>query len=130
MSTTRFGRMTVLTLDLDESKAFYEQAFDFATLFDGEVAPGWRTVHVGPGDVHDAGIWLLRAEGSAVERVGSQTAGEPAMVLYVDDLDSALSRLDALGHRPSREAAGDDAGYRFAHVLDPSGNEIVLVQTP
>jgi catechol 2,3-dioxygenase-like lactoylglutathione lyase family enzyme len=126
----RFGRMTVLVSDLDEASAFYAAAFGFRTLFDGEVAPGVRTVHVGTEGVNGPGLWFIEAGGENVQRVGSQTGSEPALVLYLADLAVALETLERLGVEPLGAPDADDAGYRFAHVRDNSGNEIVLVQAP
>jgi len=117
------GRMTILVHDLDEAKAFYRDAFGFETLFDDDVAPGLRTVHVGPHGERGAGLWLLEATTPAsLERVGAQTGGEPTLVFYTDDLESLALRVV----KPL--ASSNGAG--FVHVLDNSGNEIVLAQLP
>jgi predicted enzyme related to lactoylglutathione lyase len=122
--------MTILVNDLDEARAFYRDAFGFATLFDGEVAPGLRTVHVGPHGERGAGLWLLEATTPAsLERVGAQTGGEPTLVFYTDDLGAELRRLDGLAVRVVKPFVSSD-GSSFAHVLDNSGNEIVLAQLP
>ena len=126
--TFSIGRATLLVHDLDETVRFYRDAFEFATLFDGEVAPGLRTVHIGPHGQRGAGLWLLRATSDAGHaRVGTQTAPEPALVLYVKDLATQLQRLDALDVRVVKPLMSND-GASFAHVLDNCGNEIVLVE--
>ncbi len=121
--TVRIGRTVVLVRDLDASAAFYRDAFGFETLFDRCISPDFRALHVGPGGVRDAGLWLMASTG---DRVGRQTADEPLLVLYVDDLRAVLGR-DALQGRVVREPATDGTST-FAHVLDDSGNELVLVQ--
>lgn len=124
------GRMTVLVNDLDEAKAFYRDAFGFATLFDDEVAPGLRTVHVGPHGERGAGLWLLETTTPAsLQRVGAQTGGEPTLVFYTDDLAGELRRLERHAVRIVKPLASSD-GASFVHVLDNSGNEIVLAQLP
>jgi predicted enzyme related to lactoylglutathione lyase len=124
------GRMTILVHDLDEAKAFYRDAFGFETLFDGDVAPGLRTVHVGPHGERGAGLWLLEATTPAsLERVGAQTGGEPTLVLYTDDLAGELRRLESLALSVVKPLASSN-GAGFVHVLDNSGNEIVLAQLP
>ena len=126
----RIGRITILVNDLDEAKAFYRDAFGFATLFDGAVAPGLRTVHVGPHGERGAGLWLLAATTEPSRaRVGAQTGGEPALVFYSDDLAAELRRLKALAVRVVKPLVASD-GASFVHVLDNSGNEIVLAQLP
>lgn len=124
------GRMTILVHDLDEAKAFYRDVFGFATLFDGEVAPGLRTVHVGPHGERGAGLWLLEATTPAsLERVGAQTGGEPTLVFYTDDVAGEVRRLESLAVRIVKPLTSSD-GASFVHVLDNSGNEVVLAQLP
>lgn len=127
------GRMTLLVHDLDVAKTFYVQGFGFDTLFDGEVGPppGLRTVHVGPLGPRGAGLWLMQSEQPELSAAArAQNAGEPSLVLYTDDLDSALARLRRIHVQPVQGPDADETGSRFAHILDPSGNEIVLVQLP
>lgn len=121
------GRYTVLVDDLDRAQEFYAAAFGFTTLVDQQV-PGFRYVHVGPGGLTDPGLWLFAATSpEAHARAGNQTAGYPLLVLYTDDLDADLARLDAAGIRPDHGPL-DDADGRFAHVRDPWGNAIILAQ--
>ena len=125
------GRTVILVNDLDAAKSFYGTAFGFGTLYDGEVAPGLRTVHVGPTGQRDAGLWLIKAVSPASEaRVGAQTAGEPALVFYTDGISEVLDRLADLGVTPTIPSFTNEAGFTYAHVPDNSGNEIVLVQWP
>lgn len=127
---TSIGRTTILVHDLDQAKRFYADAFGFETLFDGEVAHGLRTVHVGPHGERGAGLWFLVAtDAASIARVGAQTGGEPALVLYVDDLADEMERLTSIGVRVVKPLVVDGA-TSFAHVLDDSGNELVLVQLP
>jgi predicted enzyme related to lactoylglutathione lyase len=123
------GRLTLLVHDLDETKDFYANAFGFHTLFVGEVAPGFRTVHIGPGDLTDTGLWLIKATSQESKtRVGAQTAGEPALVFYTDTLRNDLDRLESMGVVPVKPVTGSPSGTLFAHIRDNNGNEIVLVE--
>lgn len=125
------GRITLLAYDLDAAKTFYTKGFGFETLFDGEVAPGLRTVHVGPDGVRGTGIWLLKTEQPELTaQARTQARGEPALVLYTDDLDADLRRLKTLMVEPIQGPESDEMGSRYVHLLDPSANEIVLVQLP
>ena len=125
------GRTTLLVADLDVASTFYQQGFGFNVLFDDEVAPGLRTVHVGPGNVREPGLWLLAATApEASTRVGRQTGEEPTLVFYVEDLDASLARLGGLGVAPHLGPDRDDDGTGIAHVRDHAGNEIVLVEFP
>ncbi|MEP7764751.1 VOC family protein [Sanguibacter sp. 25GB23B1] len=124
--TTQIGRTVLLVRDPEASAAFYRDAFGFATLFD-ETTPSFRFLHVGPGSVRDPGLWLKPAGDAASARPDSG----PSLVLYVDDLGATVDRLAALGvglHAPVvRDAASRQA---YAHVLDPDGYELVLVELP
>jgi catechol 2,3-dioxygenase-like lactoylglutathione lyase family enzyme len=121
--------MTLLVHDLDATKDFYMKAFGFNCLYDGEVAPGLRTVHVGPGGQAEPGLWLLKATSpEGTTRIGAQTAGEPALVFYTESLADDLRHLETLGVSPLRPVAGSLSGTKFAHVVDNNGNEIVLVE--
>lgn len=125
------GRTTILVNDLDEAKGFHADAFGFGTLYDGEVAPGLRTVHVGPNGPRGAGLWLMKvtsAEG--VSRVGAQTAGEPRLVFHTQRLAPDLAHLSSLGIQPLKPPVHNDGDASFAHIRDNSGNEIVLVELP
>jgi catechol 2,3-dioxygenase-like lactoylglutathione lyase family enzyme len=124
------GRTTILVRDLDEARDFYRWSFGFRTLFDGEFAPGMRTVHVGPEGERDPGLWLFLPTNDAERaRIGSQTGGAPTLVMYVDALEQLLARLESsnVGVAKPLTVQGD---AKFAHVFDPSGNEIVLAELP
>jgi predicted enzyme related to lactoylglutathione lyase len=114
---TRLGRAVLRVDDLDAALAFY-LGLGFSRLVDETRAGGLRLVHVGSDGVAGAGIWLLP---------GDPPRNGPQAVLYVDDLDDALAQVAAHGGRLHREP-GTDGGSRFAHVLDPAGNELVLVE--
>lgn len=123
--TSRLGRTVVLARDLDRSAAFYGETFGFAPLFD-ENPGGFRLLHVGPGDLHDAGLWLYPAEDGAP--VGQQAGEAPFLVVYVDDVHATLERVPAAGGSISVHATAAPDGSAFAHVHDPDGNEIIVVQ--
>lgn len=125
------GRATILVKDLDAARDFYANAFGFVTIFDEEIFPGFRALHVGPEGESAPGFWLIRATTPDAEsRVGRQTGDEPAFVLYTDDLAADLTRLAALGVHPIKGPTEDESKARFVHIRDNSGNELVLVQLP
>jgi len=122
----RIGRTTVLVSDQDAAIDFYTRALGFRVLFDATLETGFRSVHVGPGAVGDPGLWLVA---SSSDRVGAQTGGESLLVLYSEDLDADLARLADVGVQPHVGPAGAPGG-RYAHVRDPWGTELVLVDAP
>jgi len=121
--TTTIGRTVLLCRDLDASAAFWTDGFGFGTLFRGET-DGFPLLHVGPGRVDEPGLWLVPLPDGAAPLT---RFGLPNLVLYVDDLDASLARLAAVGVDPF-VGPDEDAGDRFAHVNDPDGHRIVVVQ--
>ena len=79
--------------------------------------------------MEDPGLWLVPAE-AAEQRPGCPTGSAPAMVLYVDSLDQVVDSLTTAGYPLRVPVTEDPGGQRYAHVNDPDGNEIVVVQFP
>ncbi len=116
----RIGRAVVRVDDLDGALAFYERAFGFGVLFDRELFPGFRSVHVGPGGAGEPGLWLFPVESVRPDQ-------EPALVLYTDSFDTDTERARNAGARVRAETAGEP-GSRSVNLLDPWGNVIVLAE--
>ena len=121
------GRVVVLVQDYDTALEFYGAAFGAHVLFDAPSPSGDRYLHVGFGPEDGAGVWLLRAGGEAVARVGRQTGGEPLVVFYTSDVRAAVARATAAGAEIVRPVECAD-GASFAHVADLYGNILVLVE--
>lgn len=123
---TRLGRIVLLTDDIDRSLAFYERHFALRPVADQDF-DGFRLTHLSAGGIEDPGLWLFPAA-EAGARPGQPTGSAPALVLYVDSLDEVVDSLAAARH-PLRVAVTEDpGGQRYAHVDDPDGNEIVVVE--
>lgn len=118
---TRIGRAVLPTLDLDIAIRWYQETLGFTVLFDNEIFPGFRSVHVGPATTSDAGIWLFPVE-------AVQQASFPSLVLYSDDIDSDADRLSRR-HADIVEPPQGEPGARSLQVRDPSGNILVLAET-
>jgi predicted enzyme related to lactoylglutathione lyase len=115
----RIGRAVVRVPDLEAAVSFYGAAFGFSVLFDREIYPGFRAVHVGPGGAGDAGIWLF----PDAEARGSD---EPVVVIYSDDFDTDVVRLRSMGaalSEVSREPSG-----RSVILRDSGENTLVLAE--
>lgn len=125
--TARIGRTSLLARDPSASARFYQEAFGFRTLYDGDI-DGYRLLHVGPGEPADASLWIHPAPEGAP--VGRQAGDSPFLVLYLDDdaeLDAVLERCSRLGVEPKEPLRSEDeTAARYAHVRDLDGNEIVL----
>jgi len=96
--------------DIAAAKSFYEAAF------------GWSLTGFGPtyaatltGDT-DIGLQADAAEATKA----------PLPVIEVEDLESALSAVEAAGGKIVRPIFAFPGGRRF-HFLDPSGNEVAAV---
>ncbi len=117
------GRAALVTPDLAATAAFYRDAFGFRTLVEGRFGD-YPLLHLGPGGLTDAGLWLRPA--APGDPVGRQAGTGPFLVLYLDpdELDATTARCAALG--APAHLTTQDADGRYAHVRDPDGNEIVL----
>ncbi|MDH6198598.1 catechol 2,3-dioxygenase-like lactoylglutathione lyase family enzyme [Mycobacterium frederiksbergense] len=118
------GRAVIRVGDLDAAIDFYCGALEFHVLFDQELFPGFRSVHVGPGAVGDAGVWLFPAP-----QQPSTSYDEPALVLYSDDIVSDADRLSRGGADIVHLLSGAP-GERSLHFRDPWGTVIVLAEQP
>jgi predicted enzyme related to lactoylglutathione lyase len=127
------GRVVLLVHDFDEALAFYRAAFDAVPIYDQTVG-SQRFLHIGfdgaeadrAGTGMPAGIWFVEPSEGSEDLVGRQAGGQPFLVLYTRDLDSALARFTGAGGEV-RKPLQESQGARFAHVEDLYGNEIVLV---
>jgi uncharacterized protein len=96
---------------LPETKQFYERAF------------GWRMTDFGPdyaatttGDT-DVGLYGDLSEATKA----------PLPVIDAPNLESALESVESAGGRIVKPIFSFPGGRRF-HFLDPSGNEVAVVQ--
>jgi len=104
------GAVTLLTLDMAESVAFYE-ALGFRLLHGGSEAPfsSFR-----------AGNSYLNLElGTNPTRV---VWGR--VVFWVDDVDAMYRRVLAAGLAPATSPENAAWGERYFHIRDPDGHEL------
>jgi predicted enzyme related to lactoylglutathione lyase len=122
------GRMVLLVKDYDEALTFYEKIFDSRVLFDKTNEEGKRFVHIGFDKKSRVGIWLLEAETEEEKsRIGNQTGGKTAMVMYCDDFDKMHRRLKDNMVNITMDPV-EAPGVRFLHFKDLYGNEIILME--
>lgn len=94
--------------DLPTVKGFYQAAF------------GWTFVDYGPeyASFQEAGLdGGFDAQADAVTR--------PLPVLYADDLEAMLARVEAAGGKIIKPIFSFPGGRRF-HFADPAGNELAV----
>ncbi len=121
------GRTVILVHDYEEALWFYREILGFSVLFDEETGDR-RLLHVGLPEQPGVGLWFLEATSPEQrERVGNQTGGAPLLVLYTDDIDTAVRSLRESDVR-FRVEPREEPGSRFAQFEDLYGNVIVLVQ--
>ncbi|WP_433675599.1 VOC family protein [Microbacterium gorillae] len=118
----RIGRAVVPVSDLDVAINWYRELLDFEVVFDSEIFPGFRSVHVSPGRTAEAGVWLFPADGAG-------SASHPAVVLYSDDLDGDVSRL-LRGRADIESPLSGEEGSRSIQLRDPFGNVLIIADTP
>ncbi|MEQ9263466.1 MAG: VOC family protein [Owenweeksia sp.] len=123
----KLGRTVLLVKDYEASAAFYENIFEFDRIFDLTTDVGQRFLQLGDQETN-VGIWLLKAEGQdQTARIGNQTAGQPTLVIYTNDLEILYSRLKKHKVQIKVEPVKGPE-YDFLHCFDHDGNEIVVVE--
>ncbi len=107
----RIGFVELPARNLDQTKAFYSQAF------------GWSLTDFGPaysctmtGDV-DLGL----------QGDGAEATASPLAVIAVDNLEEALAAVQKAGGTIVKPTFSFPGGRRF-HFRDPSGNELAVLQ--
>jgi uncharacterized protein len=95
--------------DIERSKAFYGRAF------------GWTFTGYGPTYCEFADG---RLKGGFTTN-GQPAPGGPLVILYANDLEDALRRVDTAGGRISKAIFDFPGGRRF-HFLDPDGYELAV----
>ncbi|MFZ5935286.1 VOC family protein [Pseudomonas sp. HS6-2] len=95
--------------DIARSKAFYGSVF------------GWRFTDYGPTytEFSDGRLTGGFSTGEAVR------PGGPLVILYADDLETTLQRVEAAGASISRATFAFPGGRRF-HFIDPDGYELAV----
>ena len=98
--------------DLDAAQAFYQKAFGWSFT---DYGPDYRAFNDG---ALDGGFYRADA------RSRTKTGGA-LIVLYAEDLEDALGRVQAGGGTVVREIFSFPGGRRF-HFADPNGNELAV----
>ncbi len=97
--------------EIGPAKAFYERAFGWSLTGFG---PAYAATTTGDTDIG------LQAD-------AAEAAAAPLPVIDVADLEAALASVEAAGGRIARLIFAFPGGRRF-HFLDPSGNELAVVE--
>ena len=111
-----FCHIVIPAPDLERAKRFYEGAF------------GWTVQANVPGP----GYWFFQSGnvGGAFNGSATVEAGGVVLLLRVDDISSAVTRIRDHGGRITQEpsAIGDADPGRDAYFVDPNGNEMGIYE--
>jgi catechol 2,3-dioxygenase-like lactoylglutathione lyase family enzyme len=146
MTITGLNHVSVTTLDLDRSLAFYHDLLGLPLLDRGEIEAAHLDTIIGQGRVRLRWAELDLGAGQILELfqyrspTGTpihQTTADPGSVhiaLNVQDIDATHRRLQTAAvtcrSTPVEIPSGDWAGARCFYALDPDGVTIELVQRP
>lgn len=95
--------------EVDSTKAFYHSVF------------GWAFTDWGPDYIGFAGAGV---DGGFSKQNPVSEAGV-LVVLYADDLENTLERVQTAGGKISKAIFSFPGGRRF-HFIDPNGNELAV----
>jgi predicted enzyme related to lactoylglutathione lyase len=127
---TRLGRTIILVDNYDRAFEFYETNFFCKKLFDSTTSSGQRLMHIAFSDDDKTGIWFLKADGYDQEqKIGKQTAGQPTLVIYTNDVEELYYHVQANGTQIIDPLASA-RDSRFFHCLDLYGNRLTVVELP
>lgn len=128
-SRISLGRVVVLVNDYDEAFEFYRNVFGCIKLYDEVTPEGQRYLHVGFDRDKNTGIWFLKTKDPEKGRAGTQTGGEPLLVLYTDDIFPLYDHIKGEGVEIIEDVVISPKS-KFFHCLDLYGNRIVIVELP
>jgi catechol 2,3-dioxygenase-like lactoylglutathione lyase family enzyme len=146
MTITGLNHVSVTTVDIDRSLAFYHELLGLPLRGRGEIKAAhldailglgpvrlrWAELHLGPGQILEL-FQYLTPTGTPIH----QTTADPGSVhiaLNVQDIDATYHRLQTAAvtcrSAPITIPTGDWAGTRCLYALDPDGVTIELIQQP
>ncbi|MCF8240568.1 MAG: VOC family protein [Melioribacteraceae bacterium] len=97
------GRIVILVNDYDKAFEFYKQIFFAKKLYDETTPEGQRFLHISFSGNNGIGIWFLKTDSdNQKDKVGKQTAGQPTIVFYTDDIEPLYERLQKITWRLSK----------------------------
>lgn len=126
----RFDNVRLLVDDLPACFRFYRDVMGFAVREDDESTNMYAELAIG-----DSGFIGLYDRGAMARRLGRPAQGSDgdgpdrvALILRTDDCDALTAELKGRGAEFETEPVTEDWGGRTAHLRDPAGNLIELLQ--
>ncbi|RDI35053.1 VOC family protein [Lentzea flaviverrucosa] len=109
----------IVTPDLDRVQAFYSQVLGAVEVLrhPAEGPVFFKTLKIGDGEL---GLVIQETDVSLPARI--------VLSIDVEDVDAALTLVEAAGGRVRGPANDMPWGQRVAHVFDPDGNPVNLTQ--
>jgi len=112
----RIGAIRIFVRDLERARGFYAGVLNLPERIDGEEFSAFRL----------AGVDIVIETGDQAAMVGRFTGFSFA----VGDIESALAELADAGVKILAPPEKQFWGGLLAHIADPDGNELTLVQYP
>ena len=112
MASEKINYIELPATDIEGTKRFFHEAF------------GWEFIDYGPEYAAISGAGLDGGFYKSDMRATTDT-GSALVVLYSNDLESALSRVEAAGGKVVKPIFSFPGGRRF-QFKDPSGNEYAV----
>lgn len=111
-NTNRIDYLEIPARDLEKTKRFFEDVFGWSFTDYGDAYTSFEDGRLSGGFF-------------ASDRVATVDEGSVLIVIYHDDLASALARVEEHGGAIVRDIFSFPGGRRF-HFTDPSGNEFAV----
>lgn len=110
--STKLNYVEFASLDLERSKAFFENAFNWSFTDYGSEYSAFSNSGL------DGGIF-------AAERVSKAESGAPLLVLYASNIAKAQLNVESAGGTITKPLFDFPGGCRF-HFVEPGGNELAV----
>jgi predicted enzyme related to lactoylglutathione lyase len=125
---TKLGRVVILVDDYDKAFEFYEKNFFCKKIHDSTAENGRRYLHIAFTDNESTGIWFLKTgTDQQKEKIGTQTAGQPTLVIYTDNIELLYKHVRSNHIRITQDLVSTMES-KFFQCLDLYGNGLTVVE--